>query len=47
MFFISVYANKTNLILKIDSFIKLKKPTSDMVVQWFVFEKAIFPGQDG
>ena len=47
IFFISMYANKINLIFNTDSFIKLKKTSSGNLVQLFVPEKATFKGQEG
>ena len=47
IFFISMYANRINLIFKIDSSIKLKKTSSGNLVQLWVSEKVICTGQEG
>lgn len=45
--FISMYANKINLIFKNWLFHKVEKASSSNVVQLFVSEKATTPGRDG
>lgn len=47
IFLISMYANRINLIFKIDSSIKLKKTSSGNLVQLWVSEKVICTGQEG